>query len=210
VSAPTGLGPDEFHNMLVDVLDGFSPAQPVIAPLQRRGLRRRRLRYGGFAAAVAVVAAAAIAIPLALAGSSAPERVRIGKPARHSHSPTPAQARRQGLIDCRRFAARHTFLEAESAVLDAGGAVSITGHRGFETCGGPDDVSYNWHQATATFVVAPSAVVRRVFYNSRGARTKTIALDALPQYLRDDHNGKFFQYDGPIGAITRLTEYYHP
>jgi hypothetical protein len=122
-----------------------------------------------------------------------------------SQGPTHRQLRHDQLV-CRRYADRHTFLRAVSAVV-SGSTVTIYGHRGFEKCGGPDDISFGQHTRLATFTLASGANIGAVVIGRQ--RDRRITAKALPDYLRHTQFG-FFRYTGPPTAITRLIELYHP
>jgi hypothetical protein len=123
---------------------------------------------------------------------------------------------RRGRRTCLRIAARHSYLEATSARVSSTGAVTITGHAGYEKCTNiPEQVEYLHRTPTVTFTLARDAVVRRVT-NNPTIGEGPLAARALPRYLRTARanpgmtRATFFAYDGSRNAITRLIALYHP
>jgi hypothetical protein len=179
-------------------------------------------RFGAYGLTALAVVAAAVAIPLAISGHSdaAPSRhhaspSRPAAPASagiESAAPAPParKAQADGISQCAHYANVHSFLEADNAVIDPSGAVTITGHQGTVQCGGADDVQFTWAGATSEFIVAPSARVKRLYFGNDGPADKTIFATALPDYLRTDNSGRFFEYGGPQTGILTLIELYHP
>jgi hypothetical protein len=208
-TSPSTLEPAQFQDLLVNAVDSLAPASPPIDAMRERALCRRYLWItAGFAALAAAAVPAAVVVADRFASHSAQQTVSVVPPWFAPIPPSPAtqQRLRHDVHLCQQYAAGHTFLQATSAVVE-GSSVSIIGHRGSESCGGADDVSYLHRKAIATFTLAPGATIGAVVIGRQ--RDRQIAATALPGYLRHTQFG-FFRYSGPPTAITQLTELYHP
>lgn len=90
---------------------------------------------------------------------------------------------------------------------NAGGSLTITGHRATVICGGPDDLHYNVATANETGDVTPAGTVQML----TGASQEQIVGHAdVSARLAKDTWGRIFMVNGPLTAITALTEMYHP
>ena len=129
-------------------------------------------------------------------------------PAASSPAPATASASATASVQsCANWAATHVFAEVTAAKEGSGGALTITTHRASVVCGGPDDMHYNVAAATQTAEVTPSATVRVL---DSSVHLETVPHMAFNTSLKYDTWGRIFMVTGPLGAITALTEMYHP
>lgn len=105
--------------------------------------------------------------------------------------------------------AAHTYYHVISWKQSASGGVLLTGHIAAMICGGPDDWHFEDATATVPATVLPSAHVA-VIETAGGINTTTIPVSQLINALAHDQSTRTFLVQGPLTAITSMSEIFHP
>lgn len=108
---------------------------------------------------------------------------------------------------CATYAATHTFAEVTAAKLNADGSLAIAAHAAKVVCGGTDDLHYSVATATEFGTVTPSGAVRML---TGAVKEQTVPHADVGSRLAQDKWGRIFMVNGPLRAVTALTEEYHP
>lgn len=90
---------------------------------------------------------------------------------------------------------------------NADGSLTVTAHHASVVCGGLDDLHYNIATVTETGTVTPAGTVRML---TGASQEQTVAHADVSSRLATDNWGRIFMVQGPLTAITALTEMYHP
>jgi hypothetical protein len=104
--------------------------------------------------------------------------------------------------------AAHTFLHVTQARAAADGSLTLTAHRAWLVCGGPDDSHLTIAPTTVTAHVIPGASI--TVFPVSDMHPDPIRPAALPAYLASDQDTRTFLVTGPLGAISGLHEQFHP
>jgi hypothetical protein len=102
-----------------------------------------------------------------------------------------------------------TFAQVLSATLSSGGGLSLVASAATLVCGGPDDYHYNVMSANESLTVVPGAVIQ-VLPITENMQLQTIPASQLSSYLATDNDTRIFEITGPLDAITRMQEQFHP
>jgi hypothetical protein len=105
--------------------------------------------------------------------------------------------------------AAHTYYHVLSWKQSATGGVLLTGHIAAMICGGPDDWHFEDATASVPASVLPSAHVE-VIAMTGGIAATTIPVSQLISALSRDQSTRTFLVQGPLTAITSLSEIFHP
>lgn len=108
---------------------------------------------------------------------------------------------------CAKYAATHMFAQVTAVKANADGSLTVTAHHASVVCGGLDDLHYNIATVTETGTVTPAGTVRML---AGASQEQTVAHADVSSRLATDNWGRIFMVQGPLTAITALTEMYHP
>lgn len=108
---------------------------------------------------------------------------------------------------CAKYAATHMFAQVTAVKANADGSLTVTAHHASVVCGGLDDLHYNIATVTETGTVTPAGTVRML---AGASQEQTVAHADVSSGLATDNWGRIFMVQGPLTAITALTEMYHP
>jgi hypothetical protein len=233
------MNPEQFHELVSEAVDGYTPAAPVISQLRRRALRRRRTIIGvSTLSVVAAIGGGTAAVAAAVSGSGSPTAIQVGGGQSGSATPSPSSAVTPSAVTttvtatpapyptngteqdytqrCTGWISHFHYIRA-TRVSTSGGRTTLTGHKGYIRCGGPSDIGFFARQKVIRLAIRPDATVTRPRLNHiRGPSTTRIAVTQLPRYMTIAVKGinpdypTFFGYRGPRSAVTVLTGLYHP
>ena len=151
------------------------------------------------------IASAAPTVSASVAAATTPASAPSASPATSAAPGATATAAPAG---CAAQAA-HTYYHVMSWKHSATGDVLLTGHVAKMICGGPDDWHFEDATATVPASVLPSAHVEVIVMNN-GVSQTTTPVSQLINALAHDQSTRTFLVQGPLTAITSMSEVFHP
>jgi hypothetical protein len=105
--------------------------------------------------------------------------------------------------------AKHRYVDAKSATVKAK-VITVHTHPATFHCGGPDDGFYKIAHRSETLTVKSDAVIKVFQVPESPTGRKTVKASKLPHWLKHNKSEPIYQIAGPVSAITKMTEQFHP